>query len=171
MEKLAASGWERIAAPAQQWLEGNMDREELKMCIRDSHSGGIHPAFQKDLSDHACGGGFSVGAGYGHRLRVACHEHSQHDGTLYGGDPFFFGGYDLRIILSGGSRIDRQLGSFHIFGVVAYDHVHPTGADASEGFRFVHIGTCHSIPLMIENFRNGAHTRTADAYKVNMLDL
>ncbi len=36
MEKLAASGWERIAAPAQQWLEGNMDREELIEAVKQA---------------------------------------------------------------------------------------------------------------------------------------
>ena len=36
MEKLAASGWERIAAPTQQWLEGNMDREELIEAVKQA---------------------------------------------------------------------------------------------------------------------------------------
>lgn len=36
MEKFAASGWELIAFPAQQWLEGKADREKLLCAIRQA---------------------------------------------------------------------------------------------------------------------------------------
>ena len=34
MEKFAASGWESIAIPAQQWLNGKADRDALVTAIK-----------------------------------------------------------------------------------------------------------------------------------------
>ena len=41
MEKFAASGWKRIAAPARAWLEGRADHDALVAAIRqvDKESG------------------------------------------------------------------------------------------------------------------------------------
>ncbi len=36
MEKLAASGWDLIAVPAQQWLDGRADRDTLVSAIREA---------------------------------------------------------------------------------------------------------------------------------------
>ena len=36
MEKFAASGWELIALPAQQWLEGKADQEALVSAIKQA---------------------------------------------------------------------------------------------------------------------------------------
>lgn len=36
MEKLAASGWDLIAVPAQQWLDGRSDRDTLVSAIREA---------------------------------------------------------------------------------------------------------------------------------------
>ena len=36
MEKFAASGWERIAAPARAWLEGRADHDALVAAIRQA---------------------------------------------------------------------------------------------------------------------------------------
>ena len=36
MEKFAASGWDLIAAPAQQWLDGNADKDNLVSAIRQA---------------------------------------------------------------------------------------------------------------------------------------
>lgn len=36
MEAFAASGWELIAVPAQQWLNGTADREALIAAIRQA---------------------------------------------------------------------------------------------------------------------------------------
>lgn len=36
MEKFAASGWELIAVPAQQWLEGKANRDSLLGAIRQA---------------------------------------------------------------------------------------------------------------------------------------
>ena len=37
MKKFAASGWELIALPAQQWLEGHADPESLLSAIRQAN--------------------------------------------------------------------------------------------------------------------------------------
>lgn len=34
MEKFVASGWDLIAVPAQQWLDGKADRETLVSAIK-----------------------------------------------------------------------------------------------------------------------------------------
>ena len=39
MEKFAASGWERIAAPARAWLEGRADHDALVAAIRQADQG------------------------------------------------------------------------------------------------------------------------------------
>lgn len=36
MEKFAVSGWDLIAVPARQWLEGNSDRDALVSAIRQA---------------------------------------------------------------------------------------------------------------------------------------
>ena len=36
MEKFAASGWELISIPAQQWLDGNVHLETLIAAIKES---------------------------------------------------------------------------------------------------------------------------------------
>ncbi len=36
MEKFAASGWDLIAIPAQQWLDGKVDKEALISAIRQA---------------------------------------------------------------------------------------------------------------------------------------
>ncbi len=36
MEKFAASGWDLIAVPAQQWLDGRSDRDTLVSAIREA---------------------------------------------------------------------------------------------------------------------------------------
>lgn len=36
MEKFAASGWDLISVPAQQWLDGRSDRETLVSAIRQA---------------------------------------------------------------------------------------------------------------------------------------
>ncbi|MCD7873001.1 MAG: hypothetical protein LUG21_06885 [Clostridiales bacterium] len=36
MEKFAASGWELISVPAQQWLDGNPDAETLTAAIKQA---------------------------------------------------------------------------------------------------------------------------------------
>lgn len=36
MEKFAASGWDLIAVPAQQWLEGTSDRDALVSAIKQA---------------------------------------------------------------------------------------------------------------------------------------
>ena len=36
MEKFAASGWELISVPAQQWLDGKADKETLASAIKQA---------------------------------------------------------------------------------------------------------------------------------------
>ena len=36
MEKFAASGWDLISLPAQQWLDGNFDKEALISAIKQA---------------------------------------------------------------------------------------------------------------------------------------
>lgn len=36
MEKFAASGWDLIAVPARQWLEGTVDREALVAAVKQA---------------------------------------------------------------------------------------------------------------------------------------
>lgn len=36
MEKFAASGWDLISVPAQQWLDGKADKEGLASAIRQA---------------------------------------------------------------------------------------------------------------------------------------
>lgn len=36
MERFAASGWELISIPAQQWLDGKADKEALASAIRQA---------------------------------------------------------------------------------------------------------------------------------------
>ncbi|MCI8361334.1 MAG: hypothetical protein HFE86_08380 [Clostridiales bacterium] len=36
MEKFAASGWELISVPAQQWLDGNFDKDALLSAIKQA---------------------------------------------------------------------------------------------------------------------------------------
>lgn len=36
MEKFAASGWDLIAVPAQQWIDGKSDKETLDSAIRQA---------------------------------------------------------------------------------------------------------------------------------------
>ncbi|MCI8967494.1 MAG: hypothetical protein HFH75_07920 [Lachnospiraceae bacterium] len=36
MEKFAASGWDLIAVPAQQWIDGKSDKETLVSAIRQA---------------------------------------------------------------------------------------------------------------------------------------
>lgn len=36
MEKFAASGWDLISAPAQQWLDGKFDREAFISAIKQA---------------------------------------------------------------------------------------------------------------------------------------
>ena len=36
MEKFAASGWDLIAGPAQQWLDGKADHEALTAAVRQA---------------------------------------------------------------------------------------------------------------------------------------
>ncbi len=36
MEKFAASGWDLISVPAQQWLDGSSDREALISAIKQA---------------------------------------------------------------------------------------------------------------------------------------
>lgn len=36
MEKFAVSGWNLIALPAQKWLEGEIDRDALRLAIRQA---------------------------------------------------------------------------------------------------------------------------------------
>ena len=36
MEKFAASGWELISVPAQQWLDGKRDKETLMAAIKQA---------------------------------------------------------------------------------------------------------------------------------------
>ena len=38
MEKFAASGWNLISVPAQQWLDGKFDREVLISAIKQADS-------------------------------------------------------------------------------------------------------------------------------------
>ena len=36
MQKFVASGWDLIAIPAQQWLDGNSDKESLISAIKQA---------------------------------------------------------------------------------------------------------------------------------------
>ena len=36
MEKFAESGWELISVPAQKWLDGNADRDELIAAVKQA---------------------------------------------------------------------------------------------------------------------------------------
>ena len=36
MEKFAASGWDLISVPAQQWLDGKFDREEFISAVKQA---------------------------------------------------------------------------------------------------------------------------------------
>ena len=55
MEKFAASGWDLISVPAQQWLDGKFDREAfisaVKQADRECGSCGceMDPLYKRDL--------------------------------------------------------------------------------------------------------------------------
>ncbi len=55
MEKFAASGWDLIAVPAQQWLDGKADKDTLRSAIQqaDQECGScgceLDPMYQRAL--------------------------------------------------------------------------------------------------------------------------
>ena len=98
---------------------------------------------------------------------VAAGDDAEHHRSLDGGDALLLRRDQLGIILLDGGGINDQLCAIDILRLMSHENGDAVRADAVERFALVGVGAGELKALAVQDLRQRAHTRTADADKVD----
>ncbi len=110
-----------------------------------------------------------MGAGYRYGAVVAARDDAQHHRALDGGDAFLFSCDQLGVVALDGGCVYDQLGTLDILGAVTHMHGDAVALDAVEGLALVAVRAGELKALAVKYLGERAHTRAADADKVDAL--
>lgn len=133
--------------------------------------GRVKARADQKLAEHGGGRGLAVSARDRDRAVVSAGDDTQHDRSLDGGDILLLSRDKLGIVFFDSGGVDDQLRALDVLRLVSHEYGDAVAADTVERFAFVSVGACQLIALAVQDLRQWAHARAADADKVDAFDI
>lgn len=143
--------------------------EERQLAADDR--GGIEARSDQRLAEHSGGRGLAVGTRDRDGAVVAAGDDTEHHRALDGGDAFFFSRNKLGVILLDGGGVDDQLSAFNVFSLMTHKYRDAVRADAVESLALIRVGAGELKALAVQDLCERAHSRAADADKMDPFDI